>query len=232
MLPKPYYQDEACTIYHGDCREILPLLPKVDMVLTSPPYNLGNIHHNNKTKHSPYPDEMEEDVYQFQQIEILNMLYLKAETVLYNYKNRIRDGFEISPRDWISKSKWGIKQEIVWINGGPNHDPIRFFPKTERIWWLGKPETRQLNNRRLTDVLTNSPDANKLGSDHNRTFPLSLAVTLLEAFFWAETILEPYCGSGTTLRAAKDLGRKAIGIELEKKYCEMAVKRLRQEVLL
>jgi site-specific DNA-methyltransferase (adenine-specific) len=226
---KPYYQDNNVVIYHANNTEILYELDKTDLCLTSPPYNLGDTHHNKNTRHNPYPDDLPEDEYQRQQVELLEALYANCECVLYNHKNRIKNGFEISPRDWISRSSWGIKQTLVWVNGGPNHDPIRFFPKTERVYWLANDSSRLANNKEYTDVLKFSPDANKLGDGHNRTFPLSLASCLLGAFPWAKTIIDPYAGSGTTLRAAKDMGLHAIGIEREEKYCEIAANRMAQE---
>ena len=69
------------------------------------------------------------------------------------------------------------------------------------------------------------------GKQHPTQKPISLIKWCIELAGDFEVILDPFMGSGTTLRAAKDLGRKAIGIELEKKYCDIAVERLRQEVM-
>lgn len=225
---------DGCTIIHGDCREVLPQLEpgSVDLVLTSPPYNLGNIHRRNDRKHRPYADSIPELEYQKQQIKVLNLLYLLAKCVFYNHKNRIVEGAEISPRNWIDRTFWKCRQSLVWINGSPNHDPIRFYPKTERIYWLAKKDCPWLNNQKYWDVQAWQPDKVALnGRGHTRTFPLSLAHTILSVAVWAIEIADPFMGSGTTLRAAKDLGRHCIGIEIEEKYCEVAAQRLRQEVL-
>ena len=78
----------------------------------------------------------------------------------------------------------------------------------------------------------NKNESGGLANDHPTQKPLSLISILVELFSnHGDTILDPFMGSGTTLRAAKDLGRKAIGIEIEEKYCEIAVRRLSQEVL-
>ncbi len=232
--PKPYYDDgRGIVIYHGDNIKIIPTLKKMDLIITSPPYNIGNVHHNNKIRHSPYPDNMPEFEYQALQTLVLESLFEKADNGFYNHKNRIRDGSEISPRAWIAKTRWIVRQSLVWINGGPNHDPCRFFPKTERIYWLSKPGSPWLENRSERDVIESLPDRNSLtGQGHTRTFPVDIAHKLITVCPFARDIIDPYMGSGTTLRAAKDLGLRAIGIEIEEKYCEIAARRLQQEVLL
>lgn len=229
----PFFQDDFVTIYHGDCLDILPkLLQPIDLVLTSPPYNLGDVHHRNDRKHRPYSDSMPEPEYQRAQADVLRELHRLAKCVFYNHKNRIVQGQEISPRQWIDTTQWKCRQSLVWINGGPNHDPIRFYPKTERIYWLAKDDSPWLDNRKLWDVQEWVPDRVALnGRGHTRTFPLSLARAILSVAPWAGVVADPFMGSGTTLLAAKLEGRRAIGIERELKYCELAVDRLRQGVL-
>lgn len=231
---KPYYQDASGTIYHGDCRDILPSLDPVDLVLTSPPFNLGAIHHTDNYRHSPYPDDLPEEEYQAQQVTILNLCWDKTKTrgsLFYEHTNRIKDGLQITPYRWIFKTKWLDKQEIVWENRSHNFDKIRFLPKTQRIYWLVKDAKTILENNDLLleDLWRLQPEGT--GKAHARAFPQTLPSRILVCFPSMQIVLDPFMGSGTTLRAAKDLGRKAIGIEIEEKYCEVAAKRMSQSVM-
>jgi len=238
----PYYQDSAVTIYHGDCREILQWLMDficvgkmgfIDLILTSPPFNLGNSHHTGNIRHNPYSDCLPETEYQKQQCEILETLYLissKTAMLFYQHKNRISAGLQITPYEWLIKTRWLLKQEIVWFNGSPNFDKCRFYPVTERIYWMAKTAESRINNIiNKHDLWEISPEGTN--NEHTRAFPLELATNVIACCQNAQTILDPFMGSGTTLRAAKDLGRKAIGIEIEERYCEIAAQRMAQEVL-
>jgi len=222
---QPCECEDGITLYHGDCRDVLPLLPResVDLVLTSPPYNLGDVHRHDKKKHRPYPDGLPEDEYQKDQVKVLTMLHRLSKCVFYVHKNRIIDRREVSPRFWIRETPWICRQVLVWVNGGPNHSPVRFFPKTERVFWLAKEDCPWLDNHRYWDFLTCLPDRRALdGDDHTRTFPLSLASVILEVAPWAKVCCDPYAGRGTTGRACKNYGRRCIMIEVEERYCEMA----------
>ena len=89
-------------IYHGDCLEVLKEFPdeSVDLVITSPPYNLGNDHHTGNKRHQAYNDDMKEREYQEWQIKVLNEVYrvLRPEgSLMYNHKNRIKKGRQITP---------------------------------------------------------------------------------------------------------------------------------------
>ena len=128
------------TLKQGDCLELMKELPdgSVDLVVTSPPYNLGNNHHTGNKHHNPYLDDMPENQYQEWQINILNECYrvLKQDgSIMYNHKNRIKEGEQITPYKWILKTKFIVKQEIIWENQSQNFDKIRFYPFTERIYW-------------------------------------------------------------------------------------------------
>lgn len=230
---KPYYQDDWVTIYNGDCLEVMKSMDNnsIDLTITSPPYNLGNLHHTGNIRHSPYTDDLPENVYQDWQIDILNEIYrVTSDSLFYNHKNRIREGISISPYRWILKSNWMIKQELVWFNRSQNFDKCRFYPMTERVYWLIKnKDTNFYNSINHHDLFDWQPEGT--GNKHKRKFPLSFPLEIISCFGEENTILDPFLGSGTTLRACKDLGRKGIGIEISKEYCDIAVQRLAQEVL-
>jgi len=233
-MMKPYYQDEWVTIYQGDCREILPELSdsSVDLTTTSPPFNLGNGHHTGSYRHQMYDDELPEGEYQAQQIEVLDAIFNITGTkgsLFYQHKNRIRDGLQISPYQWIFQTRWLVKQEIVWNNGSQAFDNIRFYPQTERIYWLAKSAKAKLaNNLKLTDDWHLQGVGTK--GIFTRAYPESIPEYIISSFPDACLILDPFLGSGTTAYCAKKLNRKCIGIEIEEKYCEIAAKRCSQQV--
>lgn len=138
-------------IYKGDCIEVMKTLPAecIDLIITSPPYNLGNKHHTGDKRHQAYADSMPEIKYQEWQIEVLRECFriLKFEgSLFYNHKNRIRKGIQISPYEWLFKTPFIIKQELVWFNRSQNFDKIRFYPMTERVYWLAKDAKTKLFN--------------------------------------------------------------------------------------
>jgi site-specific DNA-methyltransferase (adenine-specific) len=232
---KPYYEHNGITIYHGDCREILPTLPDeiIDLTLTSPPYNLGNDHHTGSKRHNSYDDNMPEPEYQEWQRDILDVIFSKTSpqgSLLYNHKNRIKSGLAITPYSWLLKTKWLLKQEIVWFNRSQNFDKVRFYPMTERVYWMAKsPKTILSNTINHHDLFEWAAEGTS--GSHTRAFPTQMAIDLVSCFPDAKTILDPFAGSGTTLVAAKILGRKAIGCELDERWCELAARRLQQEIL-
>lgn len=207
---KPYYQDEWATIYHGDCREVLPLLPKVDLVLTDPPYGVGY----------DYGDEISDDPEKHWpwMLDALRLMREVAPTVFTH------------------------RQKAVWHLPEPTH--LGIWHKTlalgyaisgwlahwEPVFVYGAEVGRTDNGRKAAsfDVWSMPCVPNKHG--HPAEKPIRLYKALLQTFPQYEIICDPFMGSGTTLRAAKDLGRKSIGVEIEEKYCEIAVKRLQQEV--
>jgi DNA modification methylase len=127
-LPKPYYQDEAVTIYHGDCREILPMLHTVQLVITSPPYNQAdNITRSRGRKarwyrmnaHTDwYPDNLCRSEYENQQCETLNLcgdVLTSDGSILYNHKNDHEKRRVHHPFQWISRAtKIALVEEIIW----------------------------------------------------------------------------------------------------------------------
>lgn len=188
---KPYYQDNAVTIYHGDCRAVLPTLPKVDLVLTDPPYGMGKAEWDNEIpKWLPLVDT-------FPVMAFCGVVGMR----------------DYPTPDWVAAwVRVGSTQRIGHLGGFNNWEPILCY-RLERL---------------PNDVFMVPNTDHK--HQHPTCKPLKLFLRLVSTQ-QAHTILDPFMGSGTTLRAAKDLGRKAIGIEIEEKYCEIAAKRMAQEVL-
>ncbi len=210
---KAYYEDSAVTIWHGDCREILPMLAQFDLLLTDPPYGLdghahrGPISWTNQArgndygavlwdKHPASKDDME-------------LMRGKSELQIIWGGNF----FDLpASRGWLVWDKQNTGDfgdcELAWTN---LEQPIRIFHHL----WNGMIKGSERGTRRV----------------HPTQKPTELMRWCLNFVPNASTILDPFMGSGTTLRAAKDLGRKAIGIEIEERYCEIAARRMAQEVL-
>lgn len=196
--PKPYYEQGGITIYHGDCREILPALGPVDLVLTDPPYGIG-------LAANPFRQKFD------------------------------RAGWDDSPVDSdllelaISKGK----HAIVW---GGNYFGL---PAHQRFLVWDKVQPEDFSSAMVEQAWSNLGGPAKLfrrrvvsfSKQHPTQKPIELMQWCLGFAPDARVILDPFMGSGTTLRAAKDLGRKAIGIELEERYCEIAARRLSQEAM-
>ena len=210
----PYYSEGGITIYHGDCRVIVPQLAPVDLVVTDPPYGIGEARGKNKSR---------------------NQLALAKDYGTFDWDDR-------SPDEWVFglfrvMSRWQI------IFGG------NYFPLPPSSCWLVWDKDNSGDFADCELAWTNLPKAvrrlqwrwngmlqqdmsRKEYRDHPTQKPLAVMKwAILQAPDDCAVILDPFMGSGTTLRAAKDLGRKAIGIELNERYCETAAERLRQSAL-
>lgn len=219
-----------------DCLELLKDIADgtIHLTITSPPYNLGSNHHtgnNSFEAYDEYIDDMPEEDYQAQQIKVLNEIYRATKdggSIMYNHKNRIRNGVQITPYEWLLKTNWTVKQELVWFNRSQNFDKCRFYPMTERIYWLSKGvETNFVNKIGQHDLIKDTAEGTD--KEHKRAFPVKLAQRLIICFPDAELIFDPYMGSGTTAIAAIKENRKYLGAETSMKYCELALKRIGYE---
>jgi modification methylase len=223
-------------IYNIDCLELLKevLDETIDLTITSPPYNLGVKHHTGGkvfNAYDEYIDDMPENEYQERQIKVLNEIFRATKqggSIMYNHKNRIRNGKQISPYEWLLKSKWTIKQEVVWFNGSQNFDKCRFYPMTERIYWLSKgTDTGFINIINQHDLIKDTAEGTD--KEHKRSFPVKLAQRFIMCFPDAELIFDPYMGSGTTAIAAIKEKRKYLGSEISSKYYQLSEKRIHIE---
>jgi modification methylase len=203
----------------------------IDLTVTSPPYNLGLKHHTgNKVfnAYDKYIDDMPEYEYQQEQIRVLNEIYRLTKqggSLMYNHKNRIKNGKQITPYEWLLKTDWTLKQEIVWFNGSQNFDKCRFYPMTERIYWLSKgTDTNFINTINQHDLIKDTAEGTD--KEHKRAFPVKLAQRLIMCFPDSKLIFDPYMGSGTTAIAAIKEKKDFIGSEISKEYCEIAMQRI------
>jgi len=218
------------TLHLGDCLEIMKTMAdkSVDLVITSPPYNLGDNHHTGNRRHNPYADDMPEAEYQEWQIEVLTELHrivADGGSVLYNHKNRIKDGATLSPYSWLLRTPWVLKQELVWFNRSQNFDKVRFYPMTERVYWLAKsPSTKLVNVINRHDVF--HWQATGTNAAHTRAFPEQMVAELLACFPDARTVLDPYMGSGTVGVVCHKHSRSFVGIELNPAYHAIAQRRI------
>ena len=209
---KPYYQDEWVTIYLGDCREILPQLPKVDLVLTDFPYA-------NDTEYGVYKDTPEN-----LRSLISNILpMLKAKAPLVALTSGVGNIFEYPPATWV----------LAWYIGQNGQLSTRWgFNCWQPILVYGAdPYLKNGLGRRADAILheAEKPDIFK----HPCSKPVKTWSKLIIRLspFTDQVILDPFLGSGTTAYCAKKLNRKCIGIEIEEKYCEIAANRCRQSVM-
>lgn len=249
-MSTPYFERGGISIYLGDCREVLPTLEagSVDLVVTSPPYNVGispfseglytkarGGRDHTKWKgfdgYGHYDDAMPMAEYcTWQQETLIGLWDLLSPqgAIFYNHKPRIAlkrlwTPLELNPG-------LPLHQIITWSDGnGVGLGDSHFCPTFEWLMIFSKPEFR-LVSRAVSaygDIWTFPPEPN---NGHPCPFPTELARRVIIGTAPALT-LDPFLGSGTTLVAAKMLGRRAIGIEIEERYCEIAARRLDQEVL-
>lgn len=219
-------------VIQGDCLEVMKDMPdkSVDMVLTSPPYNIGKMHSNSLQFGSYDGNDMKEEDYQKWQIDFLDECFRVLKdtgSMFYNHKIRIKDGVGIHPMKWILQSNFILKQEITWDMGkSANSDKIRFFPYSERIYWLVKnPKTKINNIENLSDVWRVVPTNKRKDIGHIAVMPTEIAERIIKTTDY-KLILDPFAGSGTTGVACKNLNRNYILIEKEPEYIDIINKRL------
>ena len=219
-MTKPYYSDDHVTIYHGDCREILPDLGRVDLVLTDPPYGINYVSNSGVWKGTT---PITNDGARLSLRLYRNVLrVLQADHVLWFTR------WDAWPDVWVDLGMWfPMRGLLVWDKASSGMGDLKHWgPSYELIASAG---VGQIVGPRDGSVLR-YPTVPSHGRLHPTEKPVEMLSHLI-AKLDAGTVLDPFMGSGTTLRAAKDLGRKAIGIELEERYCEIAAKRCAQEVL-
>jgi site-specific DNA-methyltransferase (adenine-specific) len=210
----PYYEHGGIVIYHADCREVLPFVGEVDLLCTDPPYGIGEARAKNRTR-SNIAAATDYGVAAWDDAPPSRWLFdwlaeISRHQIIFggNY-------FALPASScWLVWDKDNTGDfadcELAWTN---LHKAVRKF-----VWrWNG---------------MLQEPGARKETRFHPTQKPEAVMRWAIgQAPNDCTLILDPYMGSGTTLRAAKDLGRRAIGIEIDERYCEIAARRLSQNVL-
>ena len=213
----PYYSDDHVTIYHGDCLDLIDGL-EFDVIVTDPPYGIAyrtSSQRSRLTKSNDWPAVHGDD----RPFDPSPWLALGKPTVMFGGNHYC----ECLP----SSSRW-----LVWdkLDGLKSDRDVGFNDQADvEMAWTNLGGPARLFSHRWMGAIKAGADAQT-----RRRHPTEKPVELMT---WVliqvpdGVVLDPFMGSGTTLRAAKDLGRRAIGIEIEERYCEIAAKRCAQEVL-
>lgn len=209
-----YYQDDYVTLYHGDCLELADLWTCADVLVTDPPYGVsytsGRVDGRKRNTTGINNDK--------------SPATRDAALEVWGTRPSVVFG------SWRVPKPASVRQQLIWDKGddpGTGDLTMPWGSSFEEIYVSGKGPIWQ-GNRSASVIRIGKP----LGHDRP-DHPTPKPVVLMELLIDRcppGVIADPFAGSGTTLMAAKSLGRRAIGVELEEKYCELIAKRLSQEV--
>jgi site-specific DNA-methyltransferase (adenine-specific) len=205
----PFYQDDQVTIYHGDCRELLPHV-EADVLVTDPPYGID---YNSGARRNELAASIQGD----------------KDTSLRDGILDAWDGPALVFGTWRIPRPEGTKARLIWDTKGAlgmGDLSIPWKPSDQEIYVLGS----GFSGHRGSNVLTVAPVQAKAanGRLHPHEKPVALLAALMEKCP-PGVIVDPFMGSGSTLVAGKSLSRKVVGIEVEERYCEVAARRCSQE---
>lgn len=242
VSPKPYYEQDGITIYHGDCRDVLPTLERVDHVITDPPYS-EHVHARVMSGGQAIRAATGFDC------DYARSVALGFDAVTPELRAAVSEGCAALAKRWVlifsdveGAAPWrtacvdaGLDyvRTGAWVklNGAPQFTGDRPAPGFEAVTICHQPGKKAWNGGGKQGVWTHPIELNRGGDNprlHTTQKPLPLMRELVTLFTDpGDLVLDPFMGSGTTLVAAQLEGRRAIGIELEERYCEIAAKRLR-----
>lgn len=238
------------------CGDAIQLLKSVEdnsinVTVTSPPYNKhkkGSSKKSLEKKYVPgfstngvfrsieydnFSDSLPEEEYQEQQISLLNTLYDKTVTggsVFYNHKIRYLKGTAIPPWQWLLRTNWHVREEIIWNRGSAVEiSGYRFLQCDERIYWLVKGAKHPKLDRDAANWSSVWKFGAALKNEHPAPYPLLLPLRCIRAVLKTPgVVFDPYNGLGTTGVAATLLGHQYLGFDCSQRYLDEADKRIRE----
>ena len=231
-----YIEKENYKLYLGNVLEVLKKMPSdsVDMIFTSPPYNIGlkDRKDTNIATYDRWGDDLEYEEYCKWQVDILNECYRIVKdggTLFYNHKDKFKDEQYKNPIEILFKSKWNIKQNIIWDRGSAiSYNAGMFGDVYENVYYCYKgssPKTK--TNHNVLGTIWRINRETKI--NHPAPFPLELPLRAIYSIFDNEenkVVMDIFNGSGTTGVASLLLNHKYIGIDISEKYLKMSIKRL------
>ena len=222
---KPYYSDSAVTLYHGDCREILPALAVADHVITDPPYD-AKTHAGARTSTR---DDVKALGIDFDPIDagvICPVLLASAKrwVVAFCALEQVGAYRDAAGASWVRSGTWHR------VGGTPQFTGDRPAQGCEGIAIMHAPGRKRWNGGGKQGHYVCNIERMERQHPTQKPEPLMLAL-VLDFTDAGDLICDPFAGSGTTLAVAKRLGRRAVGIELDERYAEVAAKRLARTTL-
>jgi len=212
-----YYRDSHITLYHADSNELLPDLTSVDLIIADVPYSFGL---NSTDDGASWGDLMNaSQIYTrwLREFQRLTTASNGAAWVFNSWRS-----FPTLARG-ANEARWPIISLLVWDKVRMGAGTLRGLRPRYELCALFMQEGFRIKNRRLTDIWPESlPHGKPTG--HKSEKPVGLIKKII-AESGGDLILDPFVGSGTTLVAAKQLGKQAIGIEIEERWCEVAARR-------
>ena len=225
-MPDVYYEDNFVQLYCGDCREILPTLPPVDLIVTDPPYGVGyeGGHYHGKNWKQRKRDALigdTVDVYAW----ALPLLFAASCGPCYIFSPPGAAAHNVYSA--IAAARGSIMATIIWNKTNATYAAMRsqYKPRCEMIFYCKGPKARTLWTGPTTESTVWDFKRDPTNIYHPTQKPVGLMLRAIGNHA-APLVLDPFAGAGSTLIAAKDLRRRAIGIELEEKYCKAAARRL------
>ena len=220
---KPYYEDDLVTLYHGDCREVLPELEiEVDALITDPPYGLNIGYGRTALGVRGIAGDHDDALLLGVLGDVDHLLGENAWSVIfcgYTHVGKVQNAAEAAG--------YRVKTVVVWDKKMPSlGEGIRNQHEMAVVAKRGNPAEHYTGGNVWTILRERGRP------EHPHMKPQALMQRCVDYFSPANgTVLDPFAGSGSTLVAAKTLGRRAVGVELDEAYCELIAKRLAQDTL-